>query len=242
MTNNTKNFLLTLAATTISIIITFGTTAIIEHSKHKADKRDMVMMIMFDMRESLKDMELCNSQLNEFYNLQVEMTEKPRTSFNEFASLAAYIPAVDYTTTTETIFRSNIETIQTLGSIIFVQAVSSFYDDRAKYKEDVIEAFQQKATETLYNYENMLDFNSALYPFFSQSLIRNMKGYYEQCKEVMKVTDQELEKYSQAQSKLIKDTEEENAEEKDIERIKEYSQNQIKLEKAQEEARKRLKK
>jgi hypothetical protein len=44
-----NKFLMTLAATTVSIILTFGTTAIVERRKQKAEKREMVMMILYDM-------------------------------------------------------------------------------------------------------------------------------------------------------------------------------------------------
>ena len=49
-----KEFLMTLAATTVSIILTFGTTAIVERKKQNAEKREMVMMVMYDMRQTLE--------------------------------------------------------------------------------------------------------------------------------------------------------------------------------------------
>ena len=49
-----KSFMIPLAATTVSIVLTFGTTAIIDRKKQNAEKREMVMMIMYDLRESLK--------------------------------------------------------------------------------------------------------------------------------------------------------------------------------------------
>lgn len=53
-----KNFLLTLAATTVSIVLTFGTSAIIDHKKKNAAKREMVLMIMYDMKEAISDIEV----------------------------------------------------------------------------------------------------------------------------------------------------------------------------------------
>ena len=35
-----REFLMTLAATTISIVLTFGTSAIIDYKKHNAEKRN----------------------------------------------------------------------------------------------------------------------------------------------------------------------------------------------------------
>lgn len=47
-----KQFVMTLVATTVSIVLTFGTTAIIDRHKKRADKRELVMMIMYDMQEA----------------------------------------------------------------------------------------------------------------------------------------------------------------------------------------------
>ena len=48
-----KKFLISLLATTVSIVLTFGTTAIIDRKKQNAEKREMVLMVMYDMRESI---------------------------------------------------------------------------------------------------------------------------------------------------------------------------------------------
>ena len=61
MNDSMRNFLLSLLATTISIALTFGTAAIIEKNKDKQDKHEIVMMLMYDMCNSLKSIE--NSEL-----------------------------------------------------------------------------------------------------------------------------------------------------------------------------------
>ena len=48
--------------------------------------------------------------------------------------------------TTENIFKSNIETVNTIGNILFVETVTMFYDTRARYKTDVVDAFLQQGT------------------------------------------------------------------------------------------------
>ena len=48
ISSDMKQFLLTLLATTISIVLTFGTSAIIEKHQKKAAKKEMVMMIIYD--------------------------------------------------------------------------------------------------------------------------------------------------------------------------------------------------
>ena len=49
-----KQFLLALLATTISIVLTFGTAAIIENHKKKTAKKEMVMMVLNDFDKTIE--------------------------------------------------------------------------------------------------------------------------------------------------------------------------------------------
>lgn len=196
-------FLMTLAATTVSIVLTFGTTAIIDRKKQKAEKREMVMMVMYDMRESLKEIERCNEDLKSFFDTQLDVVAHPEKMDGSYPFLAANVPMVSFTGTTETIFRSNIETIRTIGNILFVEAVSSFYDGRNRYKTQVVDDFLKESGSAMRQFEILRDFDSPLYAFNSELYLRAMKGDFEQCKLMMKVTDEELEVFSVQQRKLL---------------------------------------
>ena len=112
-----KRFLMTLAATTISIVLTFGTTAIIDWTKQKAEKREMAMMILYNLHETLTEAERCDENLRTYFDIQLDVVAHPQKMDGNFANLAAAIPQFDYTTTTENIFNSTIETLQTIGNI-----------------------------------------------------------------------------------------------------------------------------
>ena len=45
-----KQFLLSIVATSISIALTFGTAAILDYNKKQKEKREIVMMVMYDCR------------------------------------------------------------------------------------------------------------------------------------------------------------------------------------------------
>ena len=245
MSSNLKKFLSTLAATTVSIVLTFGTTAIIDRKKKKAEKREMVMMIMYDMRESLKEMEQIDDNLNAFFDLQVDLLAHPQEFSSSLAGktgeLAAYYPTLSYTTTTENIFRSNVETIQTIGNILFVETVSSFYDTRALFKSLVVDDFQSKASDVIYDYDQLWSFDSAGYPFYSFSLIKQMKGCLEQCKLMMKVTDKDLDVFSTQQEKLWEATKG-NVSEETSEAAAGMAERRQQLSNAREEGKKELNK
>jgi len=201
-----KTFLLSLAATTFSIVLTFGTTAIIDRKKQNAEKREMVMMIMYDMRESLKEVGQCDADLKEFFDIQLDVVAHPEKFNSSYYALATKVPLAQYSSTTETIFRSNIETIQTIGNILFVEAVSSFYDAREQYNTLVVKDFQNQSDQTFLDYNVLRDFNTPGFIFFSEAFLHAMKVDFENCKQLMKVSDEELEVFSEQKEKLMKST------------------------------------
>lgn len=197
-----SKFLMTLAATTVSIVLTFGTSAIIDRKKKNAEKREMVLMIMYDMKESLQGIEQCDSDIKAFFEKQVEAVAQPKQFETYYGELAIYIPMLTYSTTAETIFRSNVETIKTIGNILFVETVSEFYDYRERYSNEVVGVFVKEAQKALADYERLRDFDTDIYPFYGLAHIRRMKEDFEQCKLIMKVTDKDLDVFSSQQQKV----------------------------------------
>lgn len=230
---------MSLAATTVSIVLTFGTTAIIDRKKQKAEKREMVKMIMYDMHESLKQMEQCDQDLKAFFDLQVDLIAHPDRFQEEWAELAVYIPVQDFTMTTENIFRSNVETIRTIGNVLFVQTVSSFYDLRARYKTVIMDEFKNQSARAVGDYERLLEFDSTGYPFYSQSIISSMQREFEACKLMMKVSDGELEEFAVAQKDLSEKADLIAPERRDL-GLKEQQDRIDRLQQAREEGRKAL--
>lgn len=104
MSDNMKNFLLSLLATTISIALTFGTAAIIEKNKDKQDKHEIVMMLMYDMCNSLKSIENSDSLIVQSLKLQKQMAEDTTLYAKLSFQLAFLMPKVEYTEATEHIF------------------------------------------------------------------------------------------------------------------------------------------
>lgn len=230
---------MTLAATTFSIMLTFGTSAVIEHRKLNAEKRDMVLMVMYDMRESLKDIEQIDEDLKDFFEIQVDVVAHPDKLSQSYIGMASRIPMARYSMTTETIFRSNIETIRTIGNILFVEAVSSFYDLREKYKAIVIEDFQNQSNSLLF-LETLRDLNTPSFIFFSEAFLRSMKIDFENCKQLMKVTDEDLEVFSRQKEKLMESTRSKMHE--DIEESSSgRNERSIRLQQALEQSEKELK-
>lgn len=124
-----KQFLLSLLATTISIVLTFGTNGFLEHRQKEAAKREMVMMIIYDFNktiEQLQEAEVGFQQVSErqqLIALHPEYYDSLRMQFTAAVTAAQ----TDFSETIENIFSSNIETFNTLGNVNFVHEVSNFY-------------------------------------------------------------------------------------------------------------------
>ena len=136
-----KQFLLSLVATTISIVLTFGTAAWLDGKKKEEARREMVMMILYDLASSIERAEQCDSQLREGFKLQLAVAENPKLlSENPFLFVKT-TPYVNYTETVERIFSTNIETINTLGNVLFAENVSDIYRLRRQYKQDISDKY-----------------------------------------------------------------------------------------------------
>ena len=81
--SDTKQFLLTLLATTISIILTFGTSAIIDRRHKAAAKKEMVMMIIYDFDKTIEQVQYTDSVFQQASKAQQEIALHPE-SFNRF--------------------------------------------------------------------------------------------------------------------------------------------------------------
>lgn len=223
---------MTLAATTISIVLTFGTSAIVDRKKRNAEKRDMVMMIMYDMRSSMAEIEQCDNGIHQFIDLQLDVIEHPEKHSELYANLLSNIPILTYTTTTENIFKSNIETINTIGNILFVETVSAFYDIRAKYKKEITDGFADNLGRALYDYESLSDFNSSTFAYYSRLYFLAMRRDYEQCKAMMKVNEKDLEMFSTQREKVFENIGGNRAADETGEVIEEKKQLDLKFQKA----------
>ena len=136
-----KQFLLSLLATTVSIALTFGVAAIIDYNKKKNDKHEIVMMVMYDMYNSLKSIEKADSMIHQAMNVQLQIAEDT-TLYEQFRYqlIARLLPRAEYTETTEHIFSSSIETINTVGNVLFAENVANFYSYRKSYKEKICDS------------------------------------------------------------------------------------------------------
>ena len=201
-----KQFLLSLLATTVSIALTFGTAAVIDYNKEQNEKREIVMMVMYDMYNSMMSIEKADSSIRQSMEVQRQMAEDPARFDKLRFQMAHLMPEAGYTETTERIFSTSIETINTLGNVLFAESVAEFYQMRQLYKTTICnpvydEIIQKAPFATL---KGTLDFDYSQYALMSCSLLKDMRCQYAQCKQMMEVTDEELEAYRKERNQIEK--------------------------------------
>jgi len=198
-----KGLLKTIFATTFSIMLTFGTAALIERHKQAKEKRQIVLMLMYDLDNSLNQARHCDSLFQEFVKLQTQIVEDSSIVENSWVMLFHFIPTMNYTETIENIFSSNIETIHTISNVYFVEKASEFYQLRKKYDENV-EKFSDSFNvfNVSFSPEDLATFNALHHFVINSYLLADMEHLYLQCKQIMKVTDKELESFYQMRQEI----------------------------------------
>ena len=203
-----KQFMLSLLATTISIALTFGTSAIIENNKKKSEKREIVMMVMYDLYTSLNMVQKADSNLFLLMKLQREIAEDT-TFFEEKRFMFIHLmPKIEYTETTEKIFSSSIETINTVGNVLFTENVAEFYYNRNIFRRDVCDSVNfnfLKGSNAMHYVKDALEVDFMTFGLLSRGIYLELKNRYEECKQLMNVTDEEIEVYRKKRHLMEKD-------------------------------------
>ena len=91
-----KQFLLSIVATSISIALTFGTAAFLDNKKKQSEKREIVMMVMYDMYNSLQSIEKADSTIQQAMDVQLQIAEDT-TKFETLRfQFALLMPKAEY--------------------------------------------------------------------------------------------------------------------------------------------------
>ena len=201
-----KQFLLSLLATSVSIALTFGTAAIIDNNAKQKSKREIVMMVMYDMYNSLQSIEKADSTIQQAMDMQLQIAEdttKFETLRYKFAQL---MPKAEYTETTERIFSSSIETINTVGNVLFTENVAEFYQMRKRYKTSICDSIANDLarSQPFSSLKNTLNFEYSFYAIVSSGMLKDMQRKYAQCKQMMEISDEDIDAYREQREQIDK--------------------------------------
>jgi len=144
---------LTILATTISIILTFGTAALLERCQRGEDRKMSALMVMSNIESfsrtldmMAQDMAHRDSIATWMLSLPIEKldsipAEEMMTPINELIALGF----LSHDKTAEGIFSNNIETWKNMGNFHFIDNVGSCFsemNDAEKYWNDWVEEFE----------------------------------------------------------------------------------------------------
>jgi len=201
--SSVKQFFLSLIATSVSIILTFGTAAIIDYNKKESAKKEMVKMVISDFDKTINVLMKTDTAFREISRMQLEVADHPE----RFDSLRFIVPItmsridIEYPETTEKIFTSSIETFSTIGNANFVNEVSSFYIYRNHYKNDVMDHLKKELEEkeAIATLKGLLSVNFSEYVYENWAMLKSLKMIRDKCMQMMNVTEQDMQAFSKQQ-------------------------------------------
>ena len=130
-----KELLMTTLGTTISIVLTFGTSAWLDHRQQIKNRRQTAMMVLSNIEDFVWNMRYIDSTLVKYDSTLTRIAALPRDSvlrLNEDES-QAFLEAVFTNTllqrdkTAENIFTNDISTWRDVGNLRFISNVGECY-------------------------------------------------------------------------------------------------------------------
>ena len=128
------------------------------------------------------------------------------------------VPRIDFTETTERIFSTSIETINTVGNVLFTENVAEFYHARKFYKTVICDSIKNRIVcdKPFVSLKGTLDFDYSYEVIMSGDIRMNMQNLFAQCKQMMDVNDEEIEAYRLERKQLQEESADEFAKEDSI--------------------------
>ena len=94
-----------------------------------------------------------------------------------------------------------------MGNVLFTENVAEFYQTRKYYKASVCDslAHEIRKYDVFFSIKEFLSPDYYSYGLASQELLSDMQHLFTQCKQMMEVTDEEIDAYRKQRQKMDKD-------------------------------------
>ena len=152
-----EKFIISILGTTISIALTFGTTALINNHKKKIAKRQTAMLVIHDINNSIESMEATKNQLEKYYEsvkyfLDYMDCPEAADSVRLTEAIDASLQLLTHSErdnsineSTEKIFTGSMDAWNNLDNMRFVENVQNFYYIRRSWLNLINTALSWKA-------------------------------------------------------------------------------------------------
>ena len=160
------------------------------------------------MYNSLQSIQKADSTILQAMDIQLQIAEDT-TKFEALRfKYAQLMPKAEYTETTERIFSSSIETINTVGNVLFTENVAEFYQMRKLYKTTVCDSIANDIarSQPFTSLKNSLDFEYSFHAIVSNGILKDMQRKYAQCKQMMEISDEDIDAYREQRKQIDKNT------------------------------------
>ena len=173
-----KDFVVAILATTVSIVLTFGTSKLVEHNNQKKERKLTALMVMSSIESFARSLEEASAQWDRIDSIAVwlllmpidEVAELGDNTFENAVMEVFQVPILQHDQTAETIFSSNIDTWKNMGNFQFVDNVGACFS-MMNYIE---ESDNKNTMEYADNRDRILN-NYSEYPgsSFTEKLLRD---------------------------------------------------------------------
>ena len=140
-----KDFVVAILATTVSIILTFGTAALIDRGKQRKERKLTALMVMSSIESFARSLEESAAVWDRMDSIAVWLLRLPvdevaRLGDDPFEDALLEVfqtPIIRHDRTAETIFSSNIDTWKNMGNFQFVDNVGSCFSQMNWIEETI---------------------------------------------------------------------------------------------------------
>ena len=131
-----KDFVVAILATTVSIVLTFGTSKLVERSNQKKERRLTALMVMSSIESFARNIDETVEIWDRLDSVAVWLLRLPIEEVERLGGEEPFInavyevfeaPAMRHDQTAETIFSSNIDTWKNMGNFQFVDNVGKCF-------------------------------------------------------------------------------------------------------------------
>ena len=138
-----KDLLVAFAATTLSIILTFGTTGVINRVKQKQERKLTALMVMSSIEQFARDLETVEEYAATRDSIAAWLLSIPVEDVAKYDDgpledvyyEAINLVSINHDRTSETIFTSHIDTWKNMGNFKFIDGVGSSFSSMNSIEE-----------------------------------------------------------------------------------------------------------
>lgn len=175
-----KDFVVAILATTVSIVLTFGTSKLIERSNQKKERKLTALMVMSSIESFARSLDISAAEWDRLDSVAVWLLRLPIDMVSELgddpfeAALQEVFqaPIIRHDNTAETIFSSNIDTWKNMGNFQFVDNVGACFSQMNWIEETINKDAVEYAGHQERVFSNYTDYPGKTY---TEKLLRDVQ-------------------------------------------------------------------